>query len=180
MSNYYFPEAILREILLRLPIKSLGKCSAVCLPWRSLIQTSAFIHAHLSCAVQSSNQNNTDHLFLRNALAEKEDATHQVDYTNLIATYAFGDDLRIDDYKVLRIVSNKNVKARCRVEVRLLAGGHWKSLSADVIPADFMPAGIAGRYTQAFVNGSPHWLQPSKNEGNRIVSFDMRGNHLER
>lgn len=102
------------------------------------------------------------------------------DYTNLIATYAFGDDLRIDDYKVLRIVSNKNVKARCKVEVRLLAGGHWKSLSADVIPADFMPAGIAGRYTQAFVNGSPHWLQPSKNEGNRIVSFDMRGNHLER
>ncbi|KAB2605458.1 hypothetical protein D8674_005175 [Pyrus ussuriensis x Pyrus communis] len=208
MSNYYFPEAILREILLRLPIKSLGKCSAVCLSWRSLIQTSAFIHAHLSCAVQSSNQNDTDHLFLRNALAEKEDATHQVgelfslhwdnpafgfmflprpriafsatDYTNLIATYAFGYDLRIDDYKVLRIVSNKNVKARCKDEVWLLAGGHWKSLSADVIPADFMPAGIAGRYTQAFVNGSPHWLQPSKNEGNCIYEISDGSNTITR
>lgn len=78
MSNYFFPEAILREILLRLPIKSLGKCSAVCRSWRSLIQTFVSIHAHLSRTVQYGNQNNTDHLLLRNALAEKEDATHQV------------------------------------------------------------------------------------------------------
>ncbi|XP_008243394.1 PREDICTED: F-box/kelch-repeat protein At3g06240-like [Prunus mume] len=51
------PEEIIHDILLLLPIKYLLKCTAVCKSWRSLIQSSAFIHTHL-------NQNDDAHLLL--------------------------------------------------------------------------------------------------------------------
>ncbi|TQD94331.1 hypothetical protein C1H46_020145 [Malus baccata] len=41
------PEEIMDDILLRLPIKSLLTCTGVCMPWRSLILSSAFIRNHL-------------------------------------------------------------------------------------------------------------------------------------
>ncbi|KAH0995257.1 hypothetical protein GBA52_019121 [Prunus armeniaca] len=59
------PEEILHNILLLLPIKYLLKYTAVCKSWRSLIQSSAFIHTHLSRAIiQSNNQNDDAHLLL--------------------------------------------------------------------------------------------------------------------
>ncbi|KAK9919584.1 hypothetical protein M0R45_028172 [Rubus argutus] len=51
---FQFPKEIIEEIFLRLPIKSLGKLRAVCKSWNSLIQTSTFIHNHLS---RNQNQN---------------------------------------------------------------------------------------------------------------------------
>ncbi|KAM5563080.1 hypothetical protein ABKV19_017994 [Rosa sericea] len=45
------PEEIIHVIFLRLPIKSLLKCTAVCKTWNSIISTSSFIdtHLHLNC-----------------------------------------------------------------------------------------------------------------------------------
>ncbi|KAK9938468.1 hypothetical protein M0R45_015201 [Rubus argutus] len=60
----YFPEEVTHEILLRLPVKSLIKCSTVCQSWRSLIKSSAFIDTHLSLKLQSNNHNDNAHLLL--------------------------------------------------------------------------------------------------------------------
>ncbi|KAK9932907.1 hypothetical protein M0R45_020127 [Rubus argutus] len=43
----HLPEEIVNGILLRLPVKSLVKCTAVCKSWKSLIKSSAFIGTHL-------------------------------------------------------------------------------------------------------------------------------------
>ncbi|KAK9919471.1 hypothetical protein M0R45_028063 [Rubus argutus] len=45
---FQLPMEIIEAILLRLPVKTLVKLTAVCKSWNSLIKTSAFIHAHLS------------------------------------------------------------------------------------------------------------------------------------
>ncbi|KAH0992487.1 hypothetical protein GBA52_003970 [Prunus armeniaca] len=54
----YIPEEILREILLRLPAKSLIMCTAVCKSWSCLIKRCNFIDAHLSrkLSFQSNHQ----------------------------------------------------------------------------------------------------------------------------
>ncbi|CAL8165908.1 unnamed protein product [Prunus armeniaca] len=56
----YIPEEVIHDILLRLPSKSLLKCTTVCKSWRSLIRSSAFIHTHLSHAIIKSNNQNDD------------------------------------------------------------------------------------------------------------------------
>ncbi|XP_021833901.1 F-box/kelch-repeat protein At3g06240-like [Prunus avium] len=43
-----FPEEIIQEILIRLPVKSLIKCTSVCKTWRSMIINQTLIRAHLS------------------------------------------------------------------------------------------------------------------------------------
>ncbi|PQM34583.1 F-box protein CPR30-like [Prunus yedoensis var. nudiflora] len=54
----YIPEEIVREILLRLPAKSLIRCTAVCKSWSFLIKRCNFIDAHLSrkLSFQSNHQ----------------------------------------------------------------------------------------------------------------------------
>ncbi|BFG15738.1 hypothetical protein CerSpe_020120 [Prunus speciosa] len=54
----FFPEEIVREILLRLPAKSLIICTAVCKSWSFLIKRCNFIDAHLShkLSFQSNHQ----------------------------------------------------------------------------------------------------------------------------
>ncbi|PQQ18687.1 F-box protein CPR30-like [Prunus yedoensis var. nudiflora] len=54
----FFPEEIVREILLRLPAKSLIMCTAVCKSWSFLIKSCNFIDAHLShkLSFQSNHQ----------------------------------------------------------------------------------------------------------------------------
>ncbi|XP_021806440.1 F-box/kelch-repeat protein At3g23880-like [Prunus avium] len=59
-----FPEEIIQEILIRLSVKSLIKCTSVCKAWRSMIINQSFIHAHLNPTVDFANQNNIDLLLL--------------------------------------------------------------------------------------------------------------------
>ncbi|PQQ01013.1 F-box/kelch-repeat protein [Prunus yedoensis var. nudiflora] len=59
-----FPEEIIQEILHRLSVKSLIKCTSVCKAWRSMIINQSFIHAHLNPTVDFANQNDTDLLLL--------------------------------------------------------------------------------------------------------------------
>lgn len=63
----YFPEEIVQEIFVKLPITCLVRCTAVCKSWRSLIISSTFIDAHLRREIQSNNQDNVCGLFLLTA-----------------------------------------------------------------------------------------------------------------
>ncbi|KAL6283261.1 hypothetical protein ACE6H2_014190 [Prunus campanulata] len=58
------PEEIIQHILIRLPVKSLIKCTSVCKTWRSMIINQSFIRAHLSTTVDFANQNDVDLLLL--------------------------------------------------------------------------------------------------------------------
>ncbi|PQP99726.1 F-box protein CPR30 [Prunus yedoensis var. nudiflora] len=58
-----FPQEIIQEILIRLPVKSLIKSTSVCKTWRSMIINPRFIRTHVSPAVQFANQNDI-HLLL--------------------------------------------------------------------------------------------------------------------
>lgn len=66
----YIPEEILQEILLKLPVKSLIRCTAVCKSWRSLIKSSTFVKNHLSHTIQSNHQNDVHTLLLHKKVRE--------------------------------------------------------------------------------------------------------------
>ncbi|PQQ19942.1 F-box/kelch-repeat protein [Prunus yedoensis var. nudiflora] len=66
-----FPQEIIHEILLRLPVKSLIKCTSVCKAWRSMIMNKSFIRAHIS---QINNMNDS-HLFLVHRVSGRESST---------------------------------------------------------------------------------------------------------
>ncbi|CAL2259621.1 unnamed protein product [Prunus armeniaca] len=66
-----FPQEIIHGILLRLPVKSLIKCTSVCKAWRSMIMNKRFTRAHLS---QSNNMNDR-HLFLVHRVSGRESST---------------------------------------------------------------------------------------------------------
>ncbi|ONI03873.1 hypothetical protein PRUPE_6G287700 [Prunus persica] len=69
------PEDIIHDILLLLPIRSLLTCTAVCKSWRSLIQSSAFIHTRLNrTIIQSKKQNDDGQLLLINYYSDREKA----------------------------------------------------------------------------------------------------------
>ncbi|KAL6291135.1 hypothetical protein ACE6H2_008645 [Prunus campanulata] len=59
---------IIQEILLRLPVKSVIKCTSVCKTWRSMIINQSFIRTHLSPTVHVNNLNDS-HLFLIHRVA---------------------------------------------------------------------------------------------------------------
>ncbi|KAB2636611.1 F-box/kelch-repeat protein [Pyrus ussuriensis x Pyrus communis] len=59
-SLHYYPEDIVHEILLRLPVKSLMRFSVVCKSWSFRTKSSAFIYNHLISrrrAIQLNNEN---------------------------------------------------------------------------------------------------------------------------
>ncbi|XP_021827840.1 F-box/kelch-repeat protein At3g06240-like [Prunus avium] len=72
-NSVHVPEEIIHDILLLLPIKSLLKCTAVCKSWRSLIQSSAFMHTHLGrTIIQSNNRNDDAQLLLLQSSTREE------------------------------------------------------------------------------------------------------------
>ncbi|KAL6271308.1 hypothetical protein ACE6H2_028219 [Prunus campanulata] len=54
------PEEVIYEILLRLPVKSLLGCTAVCKSWSCMIKSPTFIHTHLINRLIESNHRNND------------------------------------------------------------------------------------------------------------------------
>ncbi|KAK4270012.1 hypothetical protein QN277_023101 [Acacia crassicarpa] len=55
----HLPLEIVEEILHRLPVKSIVKCTSVCKAWNSLITLQTFIYDHLNRAIQAPNHNNS-------------------------------------------------------------------------------------------------------------------------
>ncbi|KAK4270019.1 hypothetical protein QN277_023108 [Acacia crassicarpa] len=58
MSNH-LPLEIVEEILHRLPVKSIVKCTSVCKAWNSLITRQTFIYDHLNRTIQAPNHNSS-------------------------------------------------------------------------------------------------------------------------
>ncbi|KAF8685873.1 hypothetical protein HU200_043786 [Digitaria exilis] len=50
---------ILMDILVRLPVKSLLRCKAVCKAWRAVVTDPLFVRAHLQCSAARCEQNPT-------------------------------------------------------------------------------------------------------------------------
>ncbi|KAI9085143.1 hypothetical protein K1719_032854 [Acacia pycnantha] len=57
--SYHLPLEIVEEILHRLPVKSIVKCTSVCKAWNSLITRQTFIYDHLNRTIQAPNHNNS-------------------------------------------------------------------------------------------------------------------------
>ncbi|XP_061374407.1 F-box/kelch-repeat protein At3g23880-like [Gastrolobium bilobum] len=49
----FLPEAVVEEILLRLPLESIGKCMSVCKSWNIMIKSHSFISSHLQRSLLS-------------------------------------------------------------------------------------------------------------------------------
>ncbi|KAL6202131.1 hypothetical protein ACLB2K_025842 [Fragaria x ananassa] len=66
----YFHQEIILDILIRLPIKSLIKCTSVCKSWKFLIQNPSFIDSHHSPRIICDEQSGT-HLLLVQSVCSK-------------------------------------------------------------------------------------------------------------
>ncbi|KAK8478465.1 hypothetical protein V6N11_046064 [Hibiscus sabdariffa] len=66
------PEALVLEILLKLPVKSLTRFRCVCKPWSSSFQTPLFITKHL----QNNLRNNNLNLFHKGFCGDTRDGIH--------------------------------------------------------------------------------------------------------
>ncbi|XP_030944849.1 F-box/kelch-repeat protein At3g23880-like isoform X1 [Quercus lobata] len=85
------PHEILTNVFVRLPIKSIVTCTAVCKTWKSLIQNPTFISNHLH---HSSNNNNNKHplLLFRHCSLENEHYVLHFDNQD------FNEYTRFDDF----------------------------------------------------------------------------------
>ncbi|XP_008237789.1 PREDICTED: probable F-box protein At1g14315 [Prunus mume] len=158
------PEDIVYEILLRLPVRSLIRFTAVCKSWNCMIKSSTFITHHLI-------QNEDVQLLLHNPqygmyLLYKDDdnddgrsSSTLREYTNLENPYDLYD----------RGLASKFVGT---------SKGSWKTLNttADLEESDIMlrPRHFFVSNLPAFVNGALHWTQARAHTGNiSLLSFDM-------
>ncbi|KAI9085145.1 hypothetical protein K1719_032856 [Acacia pycnantha] len=55
----HLPLEIVEEILHRLPVKSIVKCTSICKAWNSLITLQTFIYDHLNRTIQAPNHNSS-------------------------------------------------------------------------------------------------------------------------
>ncbi|KAK8556444.1 hypothetical protein V6N13_064476 [Hibiscus sabdariffa] len=87
------PEALVLEILLKLPVKSLTRFRCVCKPWSSSFQTPLFITKHL----QNNLRNNNLNLFHKGFCGDTRDGIHSFSQLStekgqsFSATGSFGD-----------------------------------------------------------------------------------------
>ncbi|KAK6134391.1 hypothetical protein DH2020_031880 [Rehmannia glutinosa] len=99
----YLCEGIIINILHRLPVKTLLRCTSVCKSWYSLITAPEFISSHLKFAAASP------FLLLRRCIRNSEG-------------YDF-------DYKVVRITYVDCVRGKPQIELYKLSTGFWQDMS---------------------------------------------------
>lgn len=80
------PDKIICEILLKLPSKSLFKCTTVCKSWSYMIQNSTFINSHISRTIRSNNQNDNNQLFMIQAQPNRDNPPFS-EHTKLIIPF---------------------------------------------------------------------------------------------
>ncbi|KAK4564969.1 hypothetical protein RGQ29_006851 [Quercus rubra] len=85
------PHEILTNVFVRLPIKSIVTCTAVCKTWKSLIQNPTFISSHLH---HSSNNNNKHPLLLFRLCSSEEKEHYVLHFDN----QDFNEYTRFDDF----------------------------------------------------------------------------------
>lgn len=67
----YLSEDLIQEILYKLPIKSLLRCTSLCKSWNSLIKSPTFIFKHLQHTISSTDRQNL--FLLRLCSREREE-----------------------------------------------------------------------------------------------------------
>ncbi|KAL6205968.1 hypothetical protein ACLB2K_023219 [Fragaria x ananassa] len=65
-----FPQELIHDVLIRLPIKPLVKCTSVCKSWRTIIKDPTFILTHLTHKRSFNTQNATHLLLLHTVFGE--------------------------------------------------------------------------------------------------------------
>ncbi|CAK7327604.1 unnamed protein product [Dovyalis caffra] len=197
----YLPEEVMQEILLRLPTRTLLKCTSVCKSWYSLIKSRAFIADHRDRSIFLAKH---DPVYLLRTFSRegkrKEIARHTLAFiiwNPLIKKYSyveprihgptysfigFGYDHLRDDYKLMRMANFIGLDA-CekdipRVELYLLNEGSWRSIAHEA--ERYMSFEIL---SPAFVNGVLHWTafeirdqdggEESSDTYNFVLGFDM-------
>ncbi|KAB5534647.1 hypothetical protein DKX38_017733 [Salix brachista] len=75
----FLPEDLIQEILFKLPIKSLVRCTSLCRTWNSLIKSPTFISKHLQRTISS-----TDHqsLFLLRLCSKEREEQYSLRLDN--------------------------------------------------------------------------------------------------
>ncbi|KAF9672809.1 hypothetical protein SADUNF_Sadunf11G0082800 [Salix dunnii] len=75
----FLPEDLIQEILFKLPIKSLVRCTSLCRTWNSLIKSPTFISKHLQRTISS-----TDHqsLFLLRLYSKEREEQYSLRHDN--------------------------------------------------------------------------------------------------
>ncbi|KAB2010891.1 hypothetical protein ERO13_D10G238332v2 [Gossypium hirsutum] len=116
MPRFEVPEALVMEILSKLPVKSLTRFNCVCKYWCSFFRTPHFISKHYHNNVKNNN--------LNLVLQRHDHGTANMPYFSQSHTYAcvyfnhgaFVFDSKADDYKFLRFVTLSFVNTEYETE----------------------------------------------------------------
>ncbi|TYH51833.1 hypothetical protein ES332_D10G307000v1 [Gossypium tomentosum] len=169
MPRFEVPEALVMEILSKLPVKSLTRFNCVCKYWCSFFRTPHFISKHYHNNVKNNN--------LNLVLQRHDHGTANMPYFSQSHTYAcvyfnhgaFVFDSKADDYKFIRFVTvsfvnteyeNEFAENMSQVELYSLKCDSWKEISSP----NYTPYGIC--YWETTMGYYP-------DEKELIFSFDM-------
>ncbi|KAK4270016.1 hypothetical protein QN277_023105 [Acacia crassicarpa] len=98
MSNH-FPLEIVEEILHRLPVKSIVKCTSVCKAWNSLITRQTFIFDNLNRTIQAPNHNSSLLFHFRKLISPGDPCSlHQETYSLYSSVNQQTDQLSVERF----------------------------------------------------------------------------------
>ncbi|KAB5534639.1 hypothetical protein DKX38_017725 [Salix brachista] len=177
----FLPEDLIQEILFKLPIKSLVRCTSLSRTWNSLIKSPAFISKHLQ------RYQKKDYRILRyrillfwNPLIQKyvniKPGQHRKP-NSLYPFVGFGYDSRANDYKLIRMVNFQTSKS-CSEEIPemdlySLNEDLWKRIP-QTAPLRYY---TDQKFSSAFLNGAVHWIVNWEDQHevihNVVLGFDM-------
>ncbi|OMO90428.1 hypothetical protein COLO4_19182 [Corchorus olitorius] len=108
-SSFGLPQELFLDILFRLPIEDLVRCTAVCKPWNSSIKNPTFISTHLEKAI-SSNNSSTDNRRLLFRLCTTQPKPNPIDKSDVAYVEHYSlrfDNKNVAEYKQLHFPANK-------------------------------------------------------------------------
>ncbi|KAG4127808.1 hypothetical protein ERO13_D10G240608v2 [Gossypium hirsutum] len=190
MPRFEVPEALVMEILCKVPVKSLIRFNCLCKYWCSSFQTPRFISKHYHNNLKNNNLNPVLQRFDANAnipyfsqLSVEKDKNFLVKQNIrsplfMHNTPMFGFDSKTDDYKFIRFVTLSFVDSECetssgdgmsQVELYSLKCDSWKEIpSPNYRPFDLY-------LSNNYLDGIFYWQTTTGNapyENFLILSFD--------
>ncbi|XAR48860.1 hypothetical protein NMG60_11031825 [Bertholletia excelsa] len=128
-SMWCLPEEVTLNILIRLPLKSIGRCRCVCKLWRSLMSTPYFANLQLNRTISDPNTNNFRLLTLH--------PFYSLDYESPCLFEDVDDDSAIVnlDYPLMKVSENVQIVGSCNGLICLLYAPDcfilWNPLTKD-------------------------------------------------
>jgi hypothetical protein len=100
MAAHYFPDEIISDILLRLPVKSLMRFTGVNKAWCSIISSPSFAFAHLACTNRPHDNHSDRLLLLTVSCKAKEESNGRRRYITTVVTACLGKQLTEQDQSI--------------------------------------------------------------------------------